>query len=126
MGAVASDEGAATALASGCSLEPVDVEPQPTSARTATTSLRWTRTITVLVYHDQAPARAPVADLRWVRYSLPVVPLPVSTLPVGPVVMLLGIGVGVMSLRRWPRAFNVAVGAMVVGAVVLVVGIALR
>ena len=68
----------------------------------------------------------PVADLRRVRYSLHVVPLPVNTLPVGHVVMLLGIGVGVMSLRRWPRAFKTAVAAAVVGAVVLVVGLVLR
>jgi hypothetical protein len=40
--------------------------------------------------------------------------------------MLLGIGVGVMSLRRWPRAFNTAVAAVVVGVMVLVVGLALR
>lgn len=40
--------------------------------------------------------------------------------------MLLGIGVGAMSLRRWPRAFNTAVATVVVGAVVIVFGVALR
>ena len=54
------------------------------------------------------------------------VPLPVSMLPVGHVAMLLGIGVGAMSLRRWPRAFNVAVGAVALGVVVIVVGLVLR
>ncbi|MCK9461359.1 MAG: hypothetical protein M0R80_17150 [Proteobacteria bacterium] len=49
-----------------------------------------------------------------------------STLPVGQILILLGIGVGAMSLRRWPRVFNIAVVTVVVGAVVLVVGLVLR
>lgn len=75
---------------------------------------------------SKRPFARPVANLRRVRYSLPVVPLPVSTLPVGHVAMLLGIGVGVMSLRQWPRAFNTAVAAVVIGAAVIGVGLVLR